>query len=320
MAMRGIGQYLKLIGRKHGGGRDLNREQAADLMGQVLDVAVSDFEIGAFCLAMRSKGETPDELAGFLDAARARITLVPLAAGAKTVVIPSYNGARKLPVLTPLLAQLLARKGFAVLLHGTATESRRIGTQEVLAAMGVAPLSSVRTVNAGEIAFIPTELLSPGLKRLLDVRRDMSLRNSAHSMVKLLNPVEEPVAASLLITSYTHPEYLEPMMQALSAAYGAAKGTATDVIGINAMILHGTEGEPVADARRAPQMDALIAGVAKRLIDASIGPLMPPAGFPLKSDLDVTVAYIESVLSGNLPIPEPIARQVQWVEKLLNKS
>ena len=42
------------------------------------------------------------------------------------VVLPSYNGARKLPVLTPLLALLLAREGLPVLVHGTATESTRV--------------------------------------------------------------------------------------------------------------------------------------------------------------------------------------------------
>ena len=40
----------------------------------------------------------------------------------------------------------------------------------------------------GEVAFAPTELLCPGLKRLLDVRRVVGLRNSAHSLVKLMNP------------------------------------------------------------------------------------------------------------------------------------
>lgn len=301
-----IGPYLKLIGRKHGGGRDLSREQAADVMGQVLDVAVSDFEIGAFCLAMRSKGETPDELAGFMDAALARIARIPMAAGTKVVVIPSYNGARKLPVLTPLLAQLLARQGFAVLLHGCDTESRRITSQEVLAAMGIAPMTSLRMLRAKEVAFVPTELLCAGLKRLLDVRLKMGLRNCGHSMVKLLNPVDDSLGSSLLITSYTHSEYLGPMMHTLIA------------IGGNAMIVHGTEGESVADARRQPQMDALINGKVRPLVPGLGGPLAPPEGFPLHNDLDANIGYIASVLDGRCPIPKPIAQQLKWIEELLS--
>ncbi len=69
----GIGHYIKEIGRGRDGARALKREQAADLMGQVLDGQVSDLEVGAFCLAMRIKGETAEEMAGFLDATHARL-------------------------------------------------------------------------------------------------------------------------------------------------------------------------------------------------------------------------------------------------------
>ena len=99
----GIGKYIKEIGRGKDGARALTREQSADLFGQVLDQCVTDLEIGAFCLAMRIKGETAHEMAGFLDATEGRLCKVPTA-GEPAVVLPSYNGARKLPVLTPLLA------------------------------------------------------------------------------------------------------------------------------------------------------------------------------------------------------------------------
>ena len=91
----GISQYIKEIGRGKDGARSLTREQAADLMGRVLDGTVSDLEIGAFCLAMRIKGETPEEMAGFLDATHARVSRLP-DNGQTTVVLPSYNGARGL--------------------------------------------------------------------------------------------------------------------------------------------------------------------------------------------------------------------------------
>src|SRR6185369_15937285 len=87
----GIGQYIKEIGRGKQGARSLNRAQATDLFGQVLDGAVTDLEVGAFCLAMRIKGETTDEMAGFLDAAYARMNRAP-ASDRPVVVLPSYNG------------------------------------------------------------------------------------------------------------------------------------------------------------------------------------------------------------------------------------
>ncbi|MGQ3198188.1 MAG: DNA-binding protein YbiB, partial [Hydrogenophaga sp.] len=49
----GISQYIKEIGRGKDGARSLTREQAADLLGQVLDGTVTDLEVGGFCLAMR---------------------------------------------------------------------------------------------------------------------------------------------------------------------------------------------------------------------------------------------------------------------------
>ena len=53
-----IAAYIKEIGRGKDGARSLDREQADDLMSQVLDGRVSDLEIGAFAIAMRIKGET----------------------------------------------------------------------------------------------------------------------------------------------------------------------------------------------------------------------------------------------------------------------
>ena len=101
----GVSHYIKDIGRGKDGARSIGRTQAADLMGQIIDQQVSDLELGAFCIAMRIKGETPEEMAGFLDAVHGRMNKVDNRQ-TRTVVLPSYNGARKLPVLTPLLSLL----------------------------------------------------------------------------------------------------------------------------------------------------------------------------------------------------------------------
>src|SRR3954470_12834392 len=161
----GISQYIREIGRGKDGARALPREQAADLFGQVLDGGVTDLEIGAFCIAMRVKGETPEEMAGFLDAIDARMNRVP-AGERPLVVLPSYNGARKLPLLTPLLAFLAAREGLPALIHGAQTESSRVFVSQVLEALGPLPAN---------VTYLTTEKLSPGLKRLLDVRRTIGL-------------------------------------------------------------------------------------------------------------------------------------------------
>nr|WP_233244530.1 hypothetical protein [Acidovorax sp. HMWF029] len=89
-----IAQYIKEIGRGARGAKPLSREQATDLFGQVLDGHVTDLEIGAFCLAMRIKGETAEEMCGFLDATHQRVALLP-ATDRPLIVLPSYNGARQ---------------------------------------------------------------------------------------------------------------------------------------------------------------------------------------------------------------------------------
>ncbi len=313
----GIAKYIKEIGRGKDGARALTREQATDLMGQVLDDTVTDLEIGGFCLAMRIKGETPQEMAGFLDAVHARLHRLP--AQGPVVIIPSYNGARRLPVLTPLLAALLAREGaqhgFGVLMHGCATEDTRISAQSVLQAldsMQKRPLAqwnvagaAINNIADGSLVFASTESLSPALKRLLDVRRAVGLRNPAHSLVKLMNPSTS--AQALIISSYTHPEYLLSMTETLQ------------LTGCSAMLLRGTEGEAVADARRAPQMDGFVHGQHTLLQAAPTGSTVHLPELPKAIDAQTTAQYIHEVLQAQRPVPTPIAQQVEHILHLLRQ-
>lgn len=298
----GISHYIKDIGRGKDGARSIGRTQAADLMGQIIDQQVSDLELGAFCIAMRIKGETPEEMAGFLDAVHGRLDKVDNRQ-TRTVVLPSYNGARKLPVLTPLLALLLARKGMAVVVHGEATEDKRVSSQAVFAHLGVNAVLQVGSATAGQVQFIPTRVLLPGLDRLLAVRRTVGLRNSAHSLVKLMNPCNGP---ALVVSSYTHPEYLLSM----SATFA--------LTGQHALLLRGTEGEPVADARRTPAMDVFKDGQIRRVQDHKEGSLVQLPELP-SIDAAATALYTEHVLQGLLPVPEAIALQVQHILYEVNR-
>ena len=298
-----ISHYIKEIGRGKEGARSLSREQATDLMGQVLDGTVTDLEVGAFCLAMRIKGETPQEMAGFLDAVRSRMTLIP-DGGTPVVVLPSYNGARKLPLLTPLLGLLLAREGVAVLIHGTPTENTRVFVSEVLLALEIRAQAAPEIIAKGKLLFIPTEVLCPALKRLLDVRRAVGLRNPAHSLVKLMNPC---AGKAVIVSSYTHPEYAVSMAQTFELTH------------TNAMLLRGTEGEVVADARRKPQMDSFINGQRQLLQEAQSGTLNDLPDLPKTTDAASTAAYIQSVMAGQRAVPASIAMQVEHILRLVKQ-
>ena len=316
-----IAKYIKEIGRGKEGARSLSREHAADLLGQVLDGAVSDLEIGAFCIAMRVKGETPQEMAGFLDATAQRMALIQ--SEQPIIVIPSYNGARKLPGLTTLMAGLLARegavRGFSVLVHGCATEAARVPTEDVFAAVFGEFFKKKQPITFTEYAqgaielgansqlgipsFVSTQQLCPDLQRLLNVRRTIGLRNPAHSLVKLMNPTNR--ADALIISSYTHPEYLQNMTETLQLTQS------------HAMLLRGTEGESVADARRRPRMDGFVHGQSIALCDTQEGSLSQLPDLPKTCDAASAAEYTKQILAGEKPAPEPITAQVEHILHLM---
>lgn len=303
-----ISHYLKEIGRGKDGARSLSRAQAADVLGHILDGQVDDVAIGAFCIAMRVKGETPDEMAGFLQAIGQRLPCIsPSATTPPTIVLPSYNGARKLPLLTPLLAALLARQGLPVLIHGCETEDKRISIEKLLFELDIQPQVDIKKIafslDKGGITWLPTAVLLPSLHTLLNVRRVIGLRNPAHSLVKLMVPVVGP---SVLVTSYTHPEYLHSMSATLCQ------------MGTTALLLRGTEGEAVADARRCPAMDVVWQGQLVRVQDGQVGSLTHLPDLP-PPDATATAAWIQRVLAGELPIPTPIATQVHHIVALAKR-
>src|SRR5690606_2597317 len=129
------------------------------------------------------KGETSLELDGFVQAALARC--LPLREGLVRqaadnpalqglrgiVVLPSYNGARKLPNLTALLAWTLARRGVGVLVHGVGSDPTRVTTAQVFAELGLPCVGNMTEIAAawrqGLPAFIDIAALSPALGTLL---------------------------------------------------------------------------------------------------------------------------------------------------------
>ena len=300
----GISQYIKEIGRGARGAKPLTREQATDLFGQVLDGHASDLEIGAFCLAMRVKGETAEEMCGFLDATHQRLALLP-ATDRPLIVLPSYNGARKLPVLTPLLALLLARKGLPVLLHGMRTEARRVLASDVLLALDTPAFIAPEKIANGTVGHIHTQYLHAGLARLLSVREVVGLRNPGHSVVKLMNPCAGP---SVVVTAYTHPEYFA-MLQ-----------TTFSTLGMTALLSRGLEGEVATDPRRTPRYDGFVRGTHAVLESQQPGTASEVPGLPAEIDVATTAVYTRRVLAGELPIPPAIERQVEHILRLADQT
>jgi anthranilate phosphoribosyltransferase len=297
------GHLIKEIGRGRKGARSMTREVARELYAAMLDGRVSDLELGAIVLAMRIKGESPEELAGFMDAAHASFPLLHAPAGEfAPVLIPSYNGARKMANLTPLLAMLLARMGVPVLVHGVSTDPGRVTTAEILQAMQLPHATDATDVQAamalGYPSFMPIETLAPKLARLLALRGILGVRNSTHTVVNLLQPFDRP---ALRLVSYTHPEYLE----SLGAYFGGlAPHDAGDVF-----LMRGTEGETVANANRSNEIVRFSKGERTVLVERD-PPTDEQADMPEARDAATTAAWIRKALKGEVAIPAPIAAQV----------
>ena len=296
-------RFIKEIGRGVKGARSMSREDAASLYGAMLDGRVSDLELGGILLAMRIKGESVDELAGFMDAAERSFAPLPSPAGEfAPVLIPSYNGARKLANLTPLLALLLAREGVPTLVHGVRSDPGRVTTAEILGEMGLAEAGSSADLQdafaARRPAFMPIETLAPALAHQLSLRRILGVRNSTHTLVKILQPYDGP---ALRLVSYTHPEYLETLAEYFTTAAPHARG--------DAFLMRGTEGETVANPHRAQQIDWFHAGTRTLLVERD-APTDDLSDVPEARDAAATAGWIAAALRGEVPVPRSILNQV----------
>ena len=294
---------IKEIGRGKKGARGISRDDARDLYAAMLDGRVSDLELGALMLAMRIKGESVDEIAGFLDAAEASFELLPAPPGPYApVLIPSYNGSRKLANLTPLLAMLLAREGVPVLVHGVTSDPGRVTSAEIFQTMGLPVAGSIGDIALaharGVPAFMPIETLAPKMAHLLSLRAILGVRNSTHTLVKILQPYQGP---ALRLVSYTHPEYLEMLGEYFSMAAPRARG--------QAFLMRGTEGETVANANRAQQIDWFHDGERTILVQRD-APTDALAEVPAERDAATTARWISHALRGEVPIPASISAQV----------
>jgi anthranilate phosphoribosyltransferase len=296
-------RFIKEIGRGKEGARSLSRADAELLYAAMLAGRVSDLELGGILLAMRIKGESVDEIAGFLDAAEASFAQLPVPARSYApVVMPSYNGARNMPNLMPLLALLLAREGVPVLVHGVLHDPNRVTTAEIFEAMNYPAVQSVQQatdfLDRQEPVFIPIDILAPRMARLLGLRRILGVRNSTHTLVKLIQPFAGP---ALRLTSYTHPEYLAMLTAYFTTAALAIRG--------DAFLMRGTEGETVTNAKRAQQIDWFHQGKHVILEHKQASMDMVPI-LPSGRDAVTTARWIEAALRGEQPVPATILQQV----------
>jgi anthranilate phosphoribosyltransferase len=292
---------IKELGRGARGARDLPREQAQALFGAMLDGQVPDMELGAMLIALRVKGESADEVAGFLAAMQARTAALAAPPGPRTVLLPSFNGARKQANLMPLVALLLAREGVPVLVFGRHDFDSRHSPFELLDALSLPASATLadaeRRLAAERLAVLPLQTLNPGLNSLMALRPRLGVRNSSHSLAKLLDPF--PAGRAVRVVAVTHPEYLDSMAAALP---GLTAG------GGRALLMRASEGEAYAHLRRKAHLIGFQDGVMAPLHPADTSDLdwpLSPACTPAEN-----AALIRAMLAGTETVPPRIAEQV----------
>jgi anthranilate phosphoribosyltransferase len=283
---------LKEIGRGARGARDLTREQARELFGQLLDGAVPDLERGAILIAMRIKGESLDELLGFVEAMQAGAARVQAPEGPRTVVLPTFNGARKQANLMPLVAMLLAREGIPVLIHGRHDFDSRVSPFELFDALGLPVSRDVaeagQRLAADRLAILPTAAIHAGLDAMMALRPRLGLRNS-----------------SVRVVAVTHPEYVDSMGAALPVL-SAGDG--------RALLMRASEGEAYLHLRRKAHLQGFADGQAIDLNPQSNEDL----DWPLSAACEPAenAALVRAILDGTEPLPPRIADQLTALRRL----
>jgi anthranilate phosphoribosyltransferase len=255
---------IKEIGRGARGARDLPLEQARQLFAAMLDGQVDELRLGAIVVGLRVKGESVDELAGFHAALQARTLPLAVPPGPRPVLLPTLNGARKLVNLMPLLALQLARDGVPVLIHGRSDFGAARGDSFGLLAALDHPACTSREeaelrLEGQRLAVLPTALLCPGLDALMALRARIGLRNSAHTLAKLLDPFE---GRGVKVAAVTHGDFYERLAELLPRLGSG-------------VVMKGCEGEAYPHPRRASSLKAWRDGA----------PLSLAAGEPEEAEL-----------------------------------
>jgi len=295
-----LNKIIKEVGRGKNHARDIDADTAVALYGAMLAGEVPDLELGAILIALRIKGEGEAEMRGFYQAMQAQMMSLRAPENRPMpIVIPSYNGARRQGNLTPLLALLLAKLGFPVLVHGVSDDATRITSEAVFAALGIAPVTTAEAAQAkldqGELAFITIDHLCPPMAKQLSLRWRMGVRNSAHTLAKLATPFEE--RAALRLSSVSHPEYVPRVAKFFSD------------IDAPALLLNGTEGEVYANPLRCPAISMIQGAGAEAEVWVERQPEVSVA-LPADKTAEVTARWIEEVLNQQRPVPASLRLQL----------
>src|ERR1035438_4324490 len=215
-------------------GAALTREQAADVLTEILTGSVPDVEIAALLTVLATRGEQAPELAGFVDVMRARVTPVPLDPEERDQLVDIVGTGGGGPLtfnISSGAALVAAAAGAKVAKHGNRAITSRCGAADVLEALGVpielSPELAAECLRATGFMFLFAPLYHPAMKILGPLRRALGFR----TIFNLCGPLTNPAGARNQVIGVLAPSRVLLLGRTL-AALGAKR----------AFVVHGTDG------------------------------------------------------------------------------
>jgi anthranilate phosphoribosyltransferase len=212
-------------------GHDLSGEEAHIAMMQVMTGDASPAQVAAFLVALRMKGETPDEIAGCARAMRAHVT--PARPAHADLVDTAGTGGDGLDTfnISTSAALVAAAAGAVVAKHGNRAVSSRCGSADVLEALGVridlSPEDVAACIDEIGFGFLFAQAHHPAMRHAGPIRRELGIR----SVFNVLGPLTNPAGARRQVVGVYAESLVEPIAQVLQR------------LGVDhALVVHGAGG------------------------------------------------------------------------------
>lgn len=197
---------------------DLTRADAAWAMEQIMSGEATEVQMASFMVALRSKGESVDELAGLVDVMLANCLQLETSNDALDIVGTGGDQAGTVNV-SSMASILAAAAGIPVMKHGSRSASGRTGSSEMLEKLGVrldlTPERVAEVFTQVGLTFFFAPVFHPAMRHVAPVRKAVGIPTTFNVLGPLSNPVQ-PVATSLGVAN----EKLAPLLAAEMAARG----------------------------------------------------------------------------------------------------
>jgi anthranilate phosphoribosyltransferase len=196
-------------------GRDLGLDESAAVLAEIMAGNASEIQIAAFLIALRTKGETVQELAGLAQTMRAFAAHVSVDSGDLLDTAGTGGGRRTFNVSTTA-ALIAAGAGCTVAKHGNRSATGLSGSADLLEALGaridLPPASVATCIEEVGFGFMFAPAYHQATRFVMPVRRELAVR----TIFNFLGPLTNPAGATRQLIGVSDPAYLETMAGALA--------------------------------------------------------------------------------------------------------